>query len=408
MSEETGISVETGKEMILLLRDGAAIGEGKLPGRRESFHSWEKLYRLAGRNSVEAAAWLGAKRYQEEMPEAVRTSWKKDSDRTLLRQLHFDTEREEILKELEKEGISYLPLKGILISGYYPCPGMRSMADNDILYGIIQREGAGWKVSGRDEKEQERTALQAQKKLVALMEGRGYWTENLKGNHDTFHRKPFYNFEMHRKLMSASSEQGDYYRNPWERACQDQENPFHFYFSDEDEYLYLITHDFKHYDGSGCGIRMVLDLHYFLRKKGGALDWDYVERELEKLKLRDFERKLKRAAEEMFREGELSEETESFLLYLLGCGTYGTQSEKIRRRLDRLDQGNRKKARRDYVRERFFPDRETVRENFPFFARHRYLLWLLPVYRLGRGLVKNRRNLIRELRLLWVDRRNEE
>ena len=74
MSEETGISVETGKEMILLLRDGAAIGEGKLPGRRESFHSWEKLYRLAGRNSVEAAAWLGAKRYQEEMPEAVRTS----------------------------------------------------------------------------------------------------------------------------------------------------------------------------------------------------------------------------------------------------------------------------------------------------------------------------------------------
>ena len=88
--------------------------------------------------------------------------------------------------------------------------------------------------------------------------------------------------------MSASSEQGDYYRNPWERACQDQENPFHFYFSDEDEYLYLITHDFKHYDGSGCGIRMVLDLHYFLRKKGGTLDWDYVERELRKIKAAGF------------------------------------------------------------------------------------------------------------------------
>ena len=142
MSEETGISVETGKEMILLLRDGAAIGEGKLPGRRESFHSWEKLYRLAGRNSVEAAAWLGAKRYQEEMPEAVRTSWKKDSDRTLLRQLHFDTEREEILKELEKEGISYLPLKGILISGYYPCPGMRLPWLTTIFCTVSYRERA--------------------------------------------------------------------------------------------------------------------------------------------------------------------------------------------------------------------------------------------------------------------------
>ena len=68
--------------------------------------------------------------------------------------------------------------------------------------------------------------------------------------------------------MSASSEQGDYYRNPWERACQDQENPFHFYFSDEDEYLYLITHDFKHYDGSGCGIRDGAGSSLFSPEKG--------------------------------------------------------------------------------------------------------------------------------------------
>ena len=65
------------------------------------------------------------------------------------------------------------------------------MADNDTLYGY-QREGAGWEVfPGRDEKGTGATALEAQKKLVALMEGRGYWTENLKGNHETFHRKPF-------------------------------------------------------------------------------------------------------------------------------------------------------------------------------------------------------------------------
>lgn len=403
-----GIAVKIGREMIALLRRSAAIAEGKIPEDRKEVQSWEKLYLLAERNSVEAVTWLGAEQYQEEMPEEVRTAWKKQSGRTLLRQLHFDAEREEILKELEEEGISYLPLKGILISGYYPRPGLRFMADNDILYGITEQEGSGWKLSGTDEKEQERIGREAQRKLIALMERRGYWTENLKGNHDTFYRKPFYNFEMHRRLMSASSQQGDYYGNPWKRARQDRGNPFRFSFSDEDEYLYLITHDFKHYDSNGCGIRMVLDLHYFLQKKGGTLDWNYVEGELEKLKLQDFEKKLKRAAEELFGEGKLPEETEDFLFELLGCGTYGSQSERVKRKLNKLDQGNRKKARRDYVRERFFPDRETVRENFPFFARHRYLLWLLPVYRLGRGLVKNRRNLIRELRLLWVDRRNEE
>ena len=140
-----GIAVKIGREMIALLRRSAAIAEGKIPEDRKEVQSWEKLYLLAERNSVEAVTWLGAEQYQEEMPEEVRTAWKKQSGRTLLRQLHFDAEREEILKELEEEGISYLPLKGILISGYYPRPGLRFMADNDILYGITEQEGSGWK-----------------------------------------------------------------------------------------------------------------------------------------------------------------------------------------------------------------------------------------------------------------------
>ena len=42
--------------------------------------------------------------------------------------------QEELLEAFEKEGISVLPLKGILMKRFYPVTSMRMMADLDILY----------------------------------------------------------------------------------------------------------------------------------------------------------------------------------------------------------------------------------------------------------------------------------
>ena len=49
----------------------------------------------------------------------------------------FDSEREAITSEMEKQGIWYLPLKGAILKELYPQIGMREMSDNDIKLGQI-------------------------------------------------------------------------------------------------------------------------------------------------------------------------------------------------------------------------------------------------------------------------------
>lgn len=128
-------------------------------------------------------------------------------------------EREQILTEMAKQGLAALPLKGILVANYYPNPGMRWMCDNDILYGYVEPdESGGFKLKGNDLAEQEFWQGQAQKKLREIMENLGYTTENLKGAHDVYHKKPFFNFEMHRRLVPEDSSFAEYYINPWKKS----------------------------------------------------------------------------------------------------------------------------------------------------------------------------------------------
>ena len=97
------------------------------------------------------------------------------ADMTLLRLLRFDAEREQVLSAMAARGLSYLPLKGVLIAGYYPAPEMRSMADNDILYGFVEPdEGGGFRISGADEAERGRATALAVREAAALMAERGY------------------------------------------------------------------------------------------------------------------------------------------------------------------------------------------------------------------------------------------
>ena len=70
-------------------------------------------------------------------------------------------------------------MKGSILKDWYPKPGMREMADNDILFDS----------SGR-------------KQVRELFQNRGYKTVSFrKGNHDTYEKPPIYNFEMHVSLF---------------------------------------------------------------------------------------------------------------------------------------------------------------------------------------------------------------
>ena len=61
---------------------------------------------------------------------------------------------------------------------------------------------------------------------------------------------------------------------------------FEKHLSQEDFYLYVTSHEYKHYSAGGTGLRSVLDTYVYLQK--AAPDMDYVTAEAEKLGMAEF------------------------------------------------------------------------------------------------------------------------
>lgn len=352
-----------GRYLILLIK--CALHELPLATKPEDC-TWKQVWSLAKMNSVECTVSSVVHEMSADMPDEIWKEWSGASEQNLYRHVLFDMEREQIISKMAKQGIASLPLKGIRMAGYYPTPGMRWMCDNDILYGCKE---------------------QAQEKLCEIMENLGYTTVSLKGSHDVYQKKPFFNFEMHRSLVPEDSELTEYYANPWKKAVLTDEKTLQYRFTDEDEYLFHIAHAHKHFDNSGCGIRTLVDEYVILQAKKN-LDWVYIENELVKTGLKDFEARLKMTALHAFDDkSELTEDDWKMIFYMLGCGTYGNSYNRVRRSMERLKETDNKDVKKRYLKSRFWIDEKKMKDFFPLFYKYKGIRFLLPGYRLIRGLL---------------------
>lgn len=368
--------------------------------------SWENVYKLAKLNHVESVSAYGLAGLENLPEEELLTKWESMKNKTLFKILHFDTEREQIFLKMAEEGLSYLPLKGILLAGYYREPGMRSMADNDILYGFVeQTENGEYRICGKNETEQEKTIQRAQKVMVEIMKERGFSVEHLLGNHDSFVKKPFFNFEMHRELLSSNSTHQEYYKNSWAKAIQAEDSPYGFHMSAEDEYIFILVHMEKHFSLGGCGIRHLNDVYVFWQKKGAMLDRAYLQQEFEKLDMVAFEQKIRSLAFAIYAENRpLCEEEEQLLFFLLGCGMYGRDDVKIENQMKQISEEKETSmffVRLQYIKNRFCIDPVKVKEYYPFFYKHPYARPFLPVYRVVKGLLIHPKKLLCEWKHIW-------
>lgn len=71
--------------------------------------------------------------------------------------------------------------------------------------------------------------------------------------------------------------------------------------SHDDFYIYHICHLFKHYSGGGTGLRSLSDTNVYYREYGECLDLAYIDAELKKLGLKEFERKIRCLSDKLFR-----------------------------------------------------------------------------------------------------------
>ena len=320
------------------------------------------VYSYAARHKLTAAVAL-----------ALESAGQKDRESTLAitnalkRMIVFEKAYAQVKEELEKAGIWYLPLKGMVLKDYYPKPLMREMGDHDILFDADRA-----------------------KDVKAIMEELGYETDSFdSSNHDCYNKMPFLRFEMHRELFNTSyaENQYEYYRDVEKKLLGDG---YEKHLSPEDFYLYLIAHEYKHYALSGTGLRSLLDTYVILKKE--TLDFAYVEAEAEKMGIGTFESENRTLALRLFSGEDLTAKDQEMLDYFLSSGVYGTRENNVQNRLSKNRYG---KIR--YAFERFIEpinkkswNYPVLSKEFPFFYRHKILLPILMVYRVILRLKGNR------------------
>ena len=347
----------------------------------------EALYRTSYSHFLDALVGTTSKNAGVALPKY----WADRISKAVRKVVLFDAERAKLLSFMEQKGIWYLPLKGVILKEYYPALGMRQMSDNDILFDD----------TFCDEVQQ-------------YMEAQGYKAESVGvGNHDVYQKEPVYNFEMHKSLYSTSHQEGweAYYRNVKDKLVLNEGASYGYHFTDEDFYVYITSHAYKHYIGSGTGVRTLLDFYVYLKAKS-ELDFAYIEKECKALGIAEFEKRNRRLCKKVFDatsitkwddlKKTLTEEEREMLYYYLSSGVYGTMERGIENNVRKLQKKNGKKVKFHYLWNRLFPDRKAMEKYPSIFAKHKLLLPLVYVHRLLRLLFdkKRLRNMLKEIKIV--------
>lgn len=350
---------------------------------------YETLYHAADFHSMTAIVCMGLEAGQafdnDSMSAELAKKWKDARDKAIRKNILLDVERQKLLAFMEKSGIWYMPLKGIILKDLYPELGMRQMADNDILFDTAHRDT-----------------------IQNYMRDQGF-TQSIENNADVYHKPPVYNFEMHKVMFESDwfPDWSRYYENVKERLLKDEGNSYGYHFSDEDFYCYLMVHACKHHCEYGTGIRTLLDCYVYNWKKGESLDRDYIRQELQKLNVADFEEECRTLGEKLFHDAVmpdrsiLTEQEQRELSRFAAAGTYGSLEVQVKDRLDALHQeGNviDRRTKWKYYFSRLFPNMEWYRKYVPFCYRHRWAIPFFCVYRAVREVFCRRKKLKYEIK----------
>ena len=277
---------------------------------------------------------------------------------------------------LERAGIWYCPLKGAMVKDLYPALGLRQMADYDVLFDASRADD-----------------------LCDIMQSLGFTTEHYDlGVHDVYYRDPVSNFEMHRSLFAASSERAyaAHFATVKDRLVKDPDNAHGWHMTLEDCYLYLLSHEHKHFSAGGTGLRSSLDIYVYLRAHASAMDWDQIHATASELGLSNFEAQQRAFAQHLFDDEPLTVEEERLFEYMASSRTYGTTEHRVENKIAAM--GGTPAAKLRYLRDRLFPPLDDAYSAaYPFFGQRKYLLPAFYVYRAGKALAQRGRAIRTEL-----------
>lgn len=375
---------------------GCALNSIKADPERLKQMNFEKIYHISSRHmisSIVVTSLIDSGIYDAlPMSSDLSKKWIWQREQTIRRTMLMDHERNKLFSFMESAGIGYMPLKGIILKDLYPQIGMRQMADNDILF---------------DEKRKD--------DLKKYMDEAGYTCKDNPGsNHLVFSKAPFYSFEMHKLLVNEKlfHRWSSYNSEAPKHLIKNDGDRYGYHFSDEDFYIFMIIHSYKHYSVSGTGLRTLADWYIYLCQKK-SMNWNYINNEMEKYGVSDFERTGRTLSEKIFSAdginagidfSALSASESDMLIYVYGSGTYGTIQNRCRNDLKALfseeETSQKNKIKIRYYWNRIVPPLSWYEANTPYVYQHRYLVPFYVIGRLVRAVIFKRSRIKVEINTL--------
>lgn len=278
-----------------------------------------------------------------------------------------------LLEELGRDGIDCILFKGFVLREYYTVPDLRTFGDIDFVIRKQDRE-----------------------KSDRLMKRLGFEPK------DTW--EPAYSYlkgteyyEIHTSVMeidvSDKADYPEYFSHIWEHVQPSSaiSKPHVLEFTPEFHFLYLLTHIAKHISSSGAGIRMYLDIAFFLQHFGDSLDWQWIAGELKTLRFEAFANMTLTAVEQWF--GVKSplalkpiddQVVADFLEFTMDGGIYGhTGRDKSIVLLKQQGRNDANVSRMKTLMYHAFPPVRDMENRYTYLQKHPALLPVAWVHRLA-------------------------
>ena len=337
---------------------------------------WKKFNRLVEINSISGiVGYVLQQINSNEISADIRKKYENDFLSTITITTMRDEDMKALIDLLNENGIDHLLFKGYIVKDLYTVPELRTYGDIDFA---IRRESRG--------------------KCNALMRKSGYrllddWEPVYSYEKNNEH------YEIHTELLDSNLNNNydyrAYFRDFWKHTeCANQHS---YTLNPKYHLLYLLMHIAKHVYGSGAGIRMYLDIAFYLRAYLEQIDWGHFQQEVHTLKLDRFVNTVFTAVEKWFEIKSpiplkvVDEEfMDEFLTFTLNGGVFGHNSKAAKLSEVRKNSKGGSVKRADTLLKRAFPSAGTIK------ARYTYLEtkpWLLPIAWVHRFMIKKRSTL---------------
>ncbi|MBQ7504512.1 MAG: nucleotidyltransferase family protein [Ruminococcus sp.] len=342
----------------------AAVDETQPPEPTEEI-DFNYIYRVCKAHDIANTVFYTVEKLQSKPEEKLLKKWRDERNKGVHRNMIQSMEADALKETFNENGIDFMPVKGFPVCALYPKPDYRYMGDLDYLIRPEDLQKAG-----------------------ALIKNMGYMPDHIgQFHHDEYIKPPLMVLELHHSMVKASSQFSDYYKGFLDKGKNIGGHEYKM--SDEDLYIFLIVHLFKHYEESGTGIRSFMDMYLVNKKMLPKLNHEYIDAELEKLGLTEFCEFIYRISSKWFVDGNVDKFSEEEI-YILTSGAYGSARHKYENRIK-----GKKKSKA--ILERIFPPVSWMKDTYPILKKSMLFLPFTYVHRMVFKSIKNRKKIKDEL-----------